>query len=200
MIAIILAGAMISLSINISSNANTDTGCLGEDFDLNPDLEFQLNTTSVELVQILGHIGVGNYLTLIDNNAITYHITGDLVEELEQFHLRRVIVIAKVVNDGDYINEIDVIEYELLPYSVVTGNLSIETTTCKGIVTECLILSTFYNDKEFRFHLIDPPFSGILEYLEDNFIGDEITISGVIGPSRICGKGDPTFMVHSICQ
>ncbi len=173
--------------------------CEGKDFEIDPDIEYQLSTTKIDLddsLQILGHIDVAGYLTIIDIGATTYHITGLKSNEIKNYHGRKLLVTAKPVVDSELINEIDVIDYEVIPYSVLTGKLSIKTITRRG-TNDWLILNTFVNGEEYNFVLMDIP-GEMTKYLTDIYVGKEVTVSGVISP--ISYTGYQSFYLNSICE
>ena len=202
--AILSASCIIIIFDNNNTKVIDNNDYFGENYDINPDLDFQLNTSKDELWRILGHIGGYSHLTITTINGDTYTLTGDLTDEIKQFKGRKMLILTKPIEGEDY--KIEVLEYEVLPYTVLTGNLTIKEITRMGVTTEYIILTTILNGKEYEFQLIDTDFELIIHdenskvtgYIRDNYIGKEITVAGIITCTSYTGYN--TFDVYKIFE
>jgi len=174
--------------------------CQSEDIETNPDIEYLLSTTKIELddsIQVLGHIAVAGYVYIIDIGGTGYPISGPKTEEIKNYDGRKLLVTARP-SESDIINEIEVLDYEVIPYSVLTGKLGIKRLTWGGVTTDWLILNTSVGGKEYIFRLKGRT-GEITKYLRNNYVRKEVTVAGVF-TSPMAHTLRQTFVVSYICE
>jgi len=174
--------------------------CQSEDFETNPDIEYLISTTKIELddsIQILGHIAVAGYVYIIHIGGTSYPISGPKTEEIKNYDGRKLLVTARSI-ESDIINEIEVLDYEVIPYSVLRGKLGINRLTWGRVTTDWLILNTSVGGKEYVFRLKGRT-GEITKYLRKNYVRKEVTVAGVFTPP-MAHTLRQTFVISYICE